>query len=190
MSSENGNGNGLVIFEANMNDALRRYYRRAGAEMVDTRMPFERKLNVPFDQWLTAEEDGLDGEVGDYEMRQRVMGARALLRHVKAAGLDMQSIMKQLFSAGRAVHDPFFSALTMTEAAQMFGETKAAHSWRCKVLSGKIELYGMKGSRLPGQKTKGASESYRKAQQGNTNRRKKARRRNNNGTATNEETKP
>lgn len=169
----------LIVFEANMNAGLRRHYRRTGAELADVRMPFAEKMDVRFEDWLKAEDDGIGDDpedgIGDYEMRQRTMGVRALFRMLKAGGVEMDKIMQQLFSAGRAVHDEFFSSLTMTESAMMFSRTRAAHSWRCKVISGKIKLAGMKGVRLPGQKTPESSETYAQSAKGNRNRKKKQR---------------
>jgi hypothetical protein len=112
-------------------------------------------------------------ESGDYEMRQRVIGVRAFLRFLKARGLTMPQIMKQLFASGRAVQDPFFSSLTMTESGLMFSETKAAHSWRVGVLSGQIQLEGMKGYRLPGQKNPESKATYAATAKRTCNRAKK-----------------
>lgn len=144
-----------------MDAAQRAHFRRTGAEAIDPGlMPFQQLKVMPFDEALAAEDDGESGEITDYEMRQRVIGARAMFRLIKARGVAMTQMMKQLFAIGRAIHDPFFSSLTMTEAGLMFSETKAAHSWRVGVLSGKIQLEGMKGYRLPGQKTPESKATY------------------------------
>jgi hypothetical protein len=164
------------IFEANMDAAMRSHYRRTGAEAVDPgALPFDRLMT--FEQALEGEDDGIEGGadgVGDYEMRQRVIGVRAFLRFLKARGLTMPQIMKQLFASGRAVQDPFFSSLTMTESGLMFSETKAAHSWRVGVLSGQIQLEGMKGYRLPGQKNPESKATYAATAKRTCNRAKKA----------------
>jgi hypothetical protein len=161
----------LLVFEANMDAALRRLFRRSSeaAAVVD----------MPFDELLTNEQDGLDGEPGDYEMRQRAVGVRSFLRYLTCEigkGAALLAIMKRLFAAGRAMGVAPFNQLTMTEAGLMFGETKAAHSWRCKLLSGKLKLAGMNGVQLPGQKSPDASAVYAKVAQGNGNRKKKRRR--------------
>lgn len=172
MSANGRNGHSaedLVVFEANMDAGLRSAHRR-GLEAVDDAAP------MPFDAMLRAEEDGIEGGeagVGDYEMRQRVVGVRAFLRFVKGRGVTLPRIMKQLFAAGRAMGDPFFARLTMTESGLIFSETKAGHSFRCKLLSGEIELAGMKGIKLPGQKSPESSAVYAAVQKGNSNRAKK-----------------
>lgn len=162
----------LLVFEANMNEAQRRFFERAPVEIISDGP-------MPFDRLLAAEDDGIgdaagkEEEIGEYEIRQRAIGVRAFLRFIKSEGVDMPSIMKQLFTVGRAVHDEYFMSLTMEESAMMYGNTKACHSWRCKILSGQLELAGAKGIQLPGQKSPESSKSYSAAQQGNQNRRKK-----------------
>lgn len=158
-----------------MDAAMRSHFRRTGADAVDPGlMPFQQLKSIPFDEALLAEDDGEGGEISDYEMRQRVIGVRAFLRFLKARGLTMPQIMKQLFASGRAVQDPFFSSLTMTESGLMFSETKAAHSWRVGVLSGQIQLEGMKGYRLPGQKNPESKGVYAATAKRTRNRAKKA----------------
>lgn len=163
------------IFEANMDAALRSHYRRTGADAIDPgAMPFDRIMT--FEKTLENEDDGIEGGengAGEYEMRQRVIGVRAFLRFIKRRGVTMPQIMREIFASGRAVQDPFFSSLTMTEAGLMFSETKAAHSWRCGVLSGAIQLEGMKGYRLPGQKTPEAKATYAASAKRTCNRAKK-----------------
>jgi hypothetical protein len=58
----------------------------------------------------------------------------------------------------------------MTEQGKMFSEERATVSWRMKVLSGLIKLRGMRGNRLPGQKTDKASAAARKVATGNKHR--------------------
>lgn len=157
-----------------MDAALRSHYRRTGAEAMDPGdMPFDRIMT--FEKALETEDDGIEGGegIGEYEMRQRIIGVRAFLRFIKRRGVTMPQIMREIFASGRAVQDSFFSSLTMTEAGLMFSETKAAHSWRVGVLSGAIQLEGMKGYRLPGQKTPEAKATYAASAKRTCNRAKK-----------------
>lgn len=149
-------------FDAGANGALTRFYSRTGWEPVETRMPF--------DDLLAAESDGEDGEVGEYEMRQRMAGVRAFFKFLQSRGPHPASMLKMMAAAGRACQVAPFAAMTMEELGEMFGETKAAHSWRCKLLSREIKLAGMHGAKLPGQKSEEASESYRRVRQRNRNR--------------------
>lgn len=149
--------------DASANEALTRFFDRDGGwAQVDARMPFQ--------ELLEAEDDGEDEKAGDYEFRQRMIGVKAFFRFLRTHGVHPAAMLKQMAAAGRACHEEPFSTMTMGEIGMLFGETKAAHSWRCKILSREIELSGQRGSKLPGQKTKEASETYRKIRKGNTNR--------------------
>lgn len=152
----------LVIFEADMDAALRRYYRRTGAEAAHT--------DMPYDEMLALESDGLDGDPGDYEWRQRAIGARSIFTYILSEGPHPTKLLKRLFAAGRGLDIKPFSEFTMEEAAMLCGEVKATHSARCKLLSRLLADAGMRGVRLPGQKTPESSESYAKAAAGNTHR--------------------
>jgi hypothetical protein len=167
----------LVVFNANMSEAMRRHYRRTKEAMFDPSAP------MPFEQMLAAEDDGIsggDGGIGDYEMQQRVVGVRAFLRWIKTrAGVKpdqlyapgpVSTILRQLFAAGRAMRDPFFSSISFTENGLMFSQTKAAASFRSQLISGFMEEIGFKGIRQPGQKSPLSSQNYAAVQKGNQNR--------------------
>jgi hypothetical protein len=155
--------------DGSANDALTRFFNRTNWEPVYS--------DLPFDEIIASEEDGEDGIPGEYELRQRIAGVRAFFRFMTARGVHPAAMLKQLAAAGRACHVAPFHQMTMGELGQLFSETKAAHSWRCKILSRTIELSGMRGGKLPGQKSKQATESYREIRKGNTNRKPKKDRR-------------
>ncbi len=149
--------------DANANEALTRYFDRVGGwGQVDLRMPFQ--------DMLMAEDDGQDEPPGEYELIQRRAAVKAFFRFLKMHGESPAAMLKQLAAAGRACSVEPFSKMTMEEIGRLFSETKAAHSWRCKVLSHEIELSGQRGIQLPGQKKASASEVYSRIRQGNTNR--------------------
>ena len=119
----------FIVFGANMASALERYYHRTGGgDLVVT--------DMPFDEILESESDGLEGEPGQYEYAQRRLGIRALFAYLCAEGNDPLKIMKRLYAAGRGFSLEPFCTMTMREQALMFGETPAAVSWRMKQLSG------------------------------------------------------
>lgn len=152
----------LRIQAGNMHAALSSYYSRTHDSPVC--------VDMPFDEALKAESDGLDGEPGEYEMAQRRAAIRGAFRYLTAEGPNPLKIMKRLYALGRGLHIEPFQSMTMEESGMMFSETKAAHSWRMKYLSGLIHRSGQKGVRLPGQKSPGASASYAECQKGNQNR--------------------
>lgn len=159
----------FILFEANMDAALRKHYRRTGAEMVYTEMPYERMLRDADD---TADED-LDMDI----WRERAIGARALMKQLMCEGPHPQKLMKHIFTVGRALNMEPFNQFTMEEAAMLCGELKATHSYRLKLLSKLIGAVGMKGVRLPGQKSSAATAKYSAAQKGNKNRANSVKRR-------------
>lgn len=178
------NGKSIVpIHEANMEAALRSQYHRTRDTAIDLRMPFDRLIS--FEEALAQEDDGIENTeaIGDYEMRQRVIGVRAFLRWLKTrAGVSSTSayrpgpvsnIMMQLFAAGRALQDPFFSSMSFTENGLLFSQTKAGASHRSKLLSKEMEKAGAKGIQQPGQKTPESSGVYAETAKRTRNRAKR-----------------
>lgn len=162
MSSARG-----AVFEANMHAAMRAVHDRGAVELREVAI-----VDMPFDEMLKNEREGddLEGEPGEYEWRQRILGAQIVFRWILAEGFNPLKMMKRLFAIGRALRLEPFTQMTMNEQGLMFSETKAAVSWRMKLLSGAIKLRGMAGHRLPGQKTERAVEASRLAALGNHNR--------------------
>lgn len=150
--------------DAAANRGLTRFFNRTQWEPV--------YLEMPFDDLLRQEDDGHDGQVTDYEWNQRMVGVKAFFRFLVSRGVHPAGMLKQLAAAGRAMGISPFQDMTMGEIGLMYSETKAAYSWRCKVLSREIELSGMRGSKLAGQKSAEAVQTYRKIRKGNTNRKK------------------
>lgn len=114
--------------------------------------------------------DGAGGKLSEHDMKQRLLGAVALFDFLQSRGSVPMDFFRQFTAVGRALHREPYSLMTMREIAMMEGQSPASHSWRCKLMSGEIELMGMKGSTLPGQKSKAASEAYKKCRKGNNNR--------------------
>lgn len=168
-----------LIFAANMNAAMRSYYRRTKGQMIDPNapMPFDRleALEAPEDAFVRAIANKGDEPISEYEMQFMARGYRLAFDRIFEGGLNPLANMKRLFALGRQIAHPEPSSLTMTESGLMFSETKAAHSFRCKVLSGELKLAGAKGTRLPGQKSPLATPKYAAAATGNCNRKRKVR---------------
>jgi len=119
--------------------------------------------------------DGLDGELGEYEMAQRRAAAKGIYRYFLAEGPNPFKILKRVYALGRGLMIEEFANATMTETAILLGETKGSQSWRFRNLSELMEKLGMKGTTLPGQKSKSSKPNYAAAQAGNRNRVKAAR---------------
>lgn len=117
-----------------------------------------------------AMEAGPRQELNSDTVKERMLGAMAMFDFLMARGVTPMDFYRQFTAAGRALYREPFSLMTSREIAMMEGQSHAAHVFRCQLMSGEIELAGMKGSKLAGQKSKEARESYRLAQQGNKNR--------------------
>lgn len=128
-----------------------------------------------YEEIFAAEEDEIDPP-GDYEMRQRALGARAILEWIVGEGMHPKKLVKRLLAVGRAAGTKPFTILTMEEAALLADEEKATHSARCKILSGLLEKAGAHGFKLAGQKSASATANYSAAQKGNENRAKSVKR--------------
>ncbi len=148
----------------------------------------ESSQAMPFDRLLAAEAGELE-EAGysstDAADREAAYvfkrgGARAVVFWLAEQGqnpqgkLELTRLLKAVFTLGRAMGLPQFTTLTMQEEALMFGESKAAVSWRLKQVSGMVQATGARGFKLPGQKRE--TTAYREAQKGNRNRRGKKKR--------------
>lgn len=153
--------------------ALTRFHNRTGWENG-------KQVPITFFEALESESDGEEaaaavrdletGEelepavplpIGDYERRFLMAGARAFARFIIQDGVHPIDMLKQLADACRTMHIAPFHQMTMEEQAMLLGQGRAAVSFRGKVLSREIRLSGMKADKIPGQKSKAASESYR-----------------------------
>lgn len=150
-------------------DAMRAAARKAAEA-------FRRSHEDDF-AWLADLADGSASLVDDYDWQQRMMGVKLAFRWILAEGFHPLKMMKRLYAVGRAMGIDPFTQLTMEEQGLMFSETKAAVSWRMKLLSGIISRRAMAGKRLPGQKSPHSAGSYSVAQKGNDNRATGARKR-------------
>jgi hypothetical protein len=146
--------------EEKIDAALRKFHQRAAGWAAVPR---------GYEEIFAADEDE-DHGAGDYEMRQRALGARAILLWIVGEGLHPKKLLKRLLVVGRACATEPFSLLTMEESALLCDEEKATHSARCKVLSGLMKKAGMKGFKIAGQKAEGSTAKYAAAARGNKNR--------------------
>jgi len=153
---------GFRELDEKANRALTRFYNRTGWEPV--------YVDLPFDEIIAAESDGEDSAPTEYDIHQRITGIKAFFRFLGAHGPHPAQMLKQMAACGRACHIEPWNKMTMHELGYFYGETAGAHSWRCKGISREISLSGMTGSKLPGQKSQAASESYRRHRKGNCNR--------------------
>jgi hypothetical protein len=173
MTQANGNGsNGKLLVEADMDAAERRHFRRHSAEAMDGGpLPFEQLNTMPFDDAARAfiSERGED-EIGDYELGMMYRGYRLAFNRILEAGVTDEQLGRRVRALGRQICHPVVCELSMTEEGRLSGESKAIVSYRGKRLSAELRRAGLKGFRLPGQKTPQSTAAYHAVQLGNRNR--------------------
>lgn len=133
----------------------------AGREPVYTR--------TPIDEMISRE----DGEPLD-EYLMRVEAMRDLMGYFFADGPHPAAVLKRVFAVAKAIFPELVLNMSCEEIGLLFGETKAAVSYRIKLLVNRpiAALFGH-GVQLPWQKSSIACAKYREQALGNTNRRKK-----------------
>lgn len=113
------------------------------------------------------------------EGRAELEGGRAdvlkqMLLFFYADGQHPGAVLRRVFAVAKALDESLLEGMTLTDMAQMFGETKAAQSWRIqKIFSGYQRAAGVNGFKASFQKSEAARAAYSRTQRGNTNRRGK-----------------
>lgn len=153
--------------EARINDVLRGVCAVRTPELVEARTPLSE---------LIESEDGED----DDDRHRRDLGM--IMAYFFADGPHPAQVVRRVFAVARAVRPELIGHLNGTQLALMFGETRAAQSWRVKkVFNRTIEqarnvhvrtIGSAKASRARFQKRKGTCVKYAAAQVGNHNRAK------------------
>ena len=158
------------VFDCRADEAIKAFYAAHGSTRYYSDLPGDRIADVPFSEWMSNSQAPDDAQT----VEERMQGVMQFFQYLASRSIHPASMLKWIFAIGRALHISPFCDLTMTEAAIIMGETKAAHSHRCKILSGEIRIAGFRGTRIPRQKTEGSTAAFSAAQKGNTNRRSNA----------------
>lgn len=125
--------------------------------------------HTPLDDLLDAEDAAQDGNAP----RETVLNR--LLDYLASDGPHPGCVLRRYFAVAKALQrEDLLCGMTLHELGLMFGETRAAQSWRVKkIFSGYLKGRGAKGFKARFQKSEAAREAYSRAQLGNTNRRGK-----------------
>jgi hypothetical protein len=145
-----------------VNETLRVVYSReqlAGREPVLTRTPLDEVM---------AREEG--EPIDAYAMRIEAM--RDLMSYFFAEGPHPEAVLKRVFAVAKAIFPQLVFNMSCEEIGLLFGETKAAVSYRIKLLVNRpiAALFGHK-VQLPWQKSSSACAIYAARAKGNQNRR-------------------
>ena len=151
--------------------AQERFCLEAWREMEAMRDEPETPLEAFMRRDGSLGDDGAEASEAEWEIMRRTVRKMMQFLLGDAEEVDQPAMMKRLFVMGRALAIPAFLRLTMGEEALLFGQGKAAVSFRNKLFSGQLKLAGLRGYKLPGQKRE--TPRYAEAQRGNRNRAKK-----------------
>lgn len=123
---------------------------------------------TPLSALLRAE----DGSEDDEEARAvRSEALRALVDFIMQDGPEPLKVLKNFFATVHLLRPSKLPNWTCHDYAELFGETKAAHSWRVKKLGKVLEARGGRPIKARFQKAASATKNYSAAQKGNRNRR-------------------
>lgn len=148
--------------EEKITETLRRAYSREqahGREPVYFRTPLED---------LMSREEGEDTD--EYSIKREAFDR--MLDYFFADGPHPGTVMRRVFAWAKALRSELLLNMSLDEIGKMFGEGRAAQSWRIKQLVTRpLKASGAKGSHLPWQKSPTAVEKYSASAIGNRNRR-------------------
>lgn len=122
---------------------------------------------TPLDALLRSE------EAADDEDEKRSECIACFIDFLLQDGMHPARVMKNFYAAVHALRPQALPGeWTCEDFAALFGETRAAHSWRVKQLfSKRLEAAGKRPVKARFQKASGATANYAQAQKGNSNRR-------------------
>jgi hypothetical protein len=147
-----------------VSDVLAAAYRRlrSGHEAIDTHTPLDA---------LMREEEGMPAD----ERVVRAEAFRAILADFFADGPHPAKVMRRVFALTKAYAPELILNMTCQDLGNMFGETRAAVSWRINQLHNKrVKAAGANGTHVRFQKSETTRAKYRLAAKGNKNRAKGA----------------
>lgn len=122
---------------------------------------------TPLSALLASEEDDQE----ETRLRSEVIGA--FIDFVLQGGAHPAHALKNFYAVVHALRPQALPGKwTCQDFADLFGETKAAHSWRVKQIFGaRLEARGARPIKARFQKPASATANYSAAQKGNRNRR-------------------
>lgn len=154
----------MSAHEQRVHEVLGAVYRRQGEsfEAVDGRTPADAAM---------AAEEGVDED----EQFIRVETFRILLGEIFSEGPDPARTMRRLYTLVKAYAPELIFNMSDQEMGLLFGETRAAVSWRRnKLVTDRLAAAGNRGTHVRCQKSEEARARLAAAQRGNRNRAKKS----------------
>lgn len=146
--------------DARINSTLARVAAKRGfqQEAVTTYTPLAA---------LLSREEGDDEEA----MRIKIETFNRFIDYCMQNGPHPGAVMRNFYALVHALRPEAALNMTCKEHAMLFGQTKAAHSWRVKqIFTGYLKESGAKAFKAGFQKSEVAVESYRRQRLGKTKR--------------------
>ena len=144
-----------------INETLAQRFSKAGyrSEAVDSATPLSALLAKEECEEVQTERSEVIAE---------------MLAFFCADGVHPGWVMRRVFAVLKAIKPQLLGDMSLEEMGNLFGETKAAQSWRIKKMFSDYQRgKGAKSFKAAFQKSEAARSAYSVAQQGNTNRRTK-----------------
>lgn len=130
-----------------------------------------------FSQEAVTNHTPLDALIEADERCQEQEGLGSVLQRMMlfffADGAHPGVVLRRVYAVAKAIEPAMINHMSLEELALMFGETKAAQSWRLKRIFSDYQRHsGLKGFKARFQKSESARAAYSRAQRGNKNRKK------------------
>jgi len=150
----------MVALEQEIEGVLDTAYRRMGCEPP-------RRNGKPMLQMVHDEIREMDGD----ELVIWMEAWRSMFALFFDGGPHPAQVLKNIYALAWCVAREHVANMTQTQLGELFGETRAAWCERIKIVYVDfLKKRGFRGTRVPGQKTEGATKVYAGVQKDNKNR--------------------
>lgn len=132
-------------------------------------------VNTPVDELMLSEEaEAFERLASDDEAGRRLLLAffDRFFDFLYEDGPHPGWVLRRVFALARRYRPELILKMNGTDLGLMFGETRAAQSWRMQAIFDRLKLSGVRGARGGGFKCEASRESYSEAARGNSNRSK------------------
>lgn len=130
-------------------------------------------VKTPLDSMMLEEESAIfDAAAGKDEERMRLLRDffDKFFEFLYEDGPHPGWVLRRIYSLARRYRPELIMGMNGTDLGMMFGETRAAQSWRMQLIFDRLKGSGVRGNRGGGCKTEGSRAAYAEAAAGNHNR--------------------
>lgn len=132
------------------------------------------EVRTPVDEVMLSEEAECFDEVAQGEQGRELLLTffDRFFEFLYEDGPHPGWVLRRLYALARRYRPSYILHMNGTDLGLMFGETRAAQSWRTQLIFDRLKLSGVHGCRGGGFKTESSREAYADAARGNRNRAK------------------